>query len=381
MTVARAAADLFETSFGQIPSGVWSAPGRVNLIGEHTDYTGGYVMPFAIDQRAAIAARPRTDRHIRAAAAGLGMAEVALDDVRAGAPEGWLAYLAGAVRVAESAMGPGHGWDFALVSDVPVGAGLSSSAALTCCTLLAANDLDGWDHDRQVLALWAQEVENVIVGTPCGIMDQTASLLCAAGHVLFLDTRSLETTQIAWDTTAVGVSLMVTDTRAPHVLADGQYAQRRRWCEEAAAQLGIDSLRDADPSMLAAAGSSLPDDPAACARHVVSENARVLQARACLEAGDVRAVGPLLTSSHASLRDDMRVTVPRLDVAVESALEAGALGARMVGGGFGGSTLTLVDDDSIDAVRRAVDAAYSARDWQPPHHRMVSPSAGAARDA
>ncbi len=208
----------------------------------------------------------------------------------------------------------GHGWDLALVSDVPIGAGLSSSAALTCATLLAMNDLGGWSRDRQELAGWAQLVEHDVAGIPCGIMDQTASLQCAAGSVLFMDTRSLDLVQVPWPAPEVGFVLLVTNTNAPHMLVDGQYANRRQLCEEATALLGVPSLRDAALPDLDAAKDRLSAEQAACARHVISENARVLRVRQLLAEGRAMELGPELTASHASLRDDFRVTVPQLDM-------------------------------------------------------------------
>ena len=316
MSLAQDAARLFEDSFGARPAGVWSAPGRVNLIGEHTDYTGGYVMPLAIGQRAYLAARPRADRLVRAAATGRGTSEVSLDETGPSHPSGWLAYLAGAAWIRENAdasvTGPGHGWDLALVSDVPVGAGLSSSAAITCATLLAMNDLDDWSVGRQVLAGWGQRVENVVVGMPCGIMDQTASLLCEEGRVLFMDTRSLALDQVPWPTPDSGFAILVTNTNAPHLLVDGQYADRRRRCEEATAVIGVDALRDARIEDLSRVADALTPEQAACARHVITENERVLRTRALLAAGRAAEIGPELNASHASLRDDFRVTVPRV---------------------------------------------------------------------
>ena len=377
MTSPEQVGALFEEAFGTKPAGVWSAPGRVNLIGEHTDYTGGFVMPFAIAMRAQIAARPRTDGVVRAVALGRGSAAVSLTEVGLGRPGDWLGYLAGAAWVAEG--GDGRGWDLALASDVPIGGGLSSSAALTCAALLAMDDLAGWGLSRQDLAGLAQRVEHEVIGIPCGIMDQTASLRCQADHVLAMDTRTLEVTQVPWH--ADGLVLLVTDTRAPHVLADGQYAERRRLCEEAAAALGVPQLRDATMDMLTAAGDRLSPDQAACARHVIGENSRVLQTRDLLEAGLAAEIGPLLTASHASLRDDFRVTVPQLDTSVDAALSAGALGARMTGGGFGGSTLALVPEDRVMDVQAAIDAAFADNGFTPPVHFVTSPSAGARRDA
>lgn len=383
MTRSDEVAALFEATFGERPDGVWSAPGRVNLIGEHTDYTGGLVMPLAIEQRAFVAARPRTDRRVRGVALGYEEQDVALDDVALGHPTGWLAYLAGAAWVAQRARGAAdadHGWDLALLSDVPVGAGLSSSAALTCATLLAMDDLDGWGADRQELARWAQRVEHEVAGIPCGIMDQTASLQCTTGHVLYLDTRSGERVQVPWPAPETGFALLVTNTNAPHMLVDGQYADRRQRCEEATAILCVTSLRDATLADVEAAASRLTDDQAACARHVVSENARVLQARELLVDGRAMELGPVLTASHASLRDDFRVTVPQLDCAVDTALAAGSRGARMTGGGFGGCTIALVDADRADAIAGAIDTAFADAGFAAPEHFLAVPSAGAHRE-
>jgi galactokinase len=374
---------LFEESFGTTPTGVWSAPGRVNLIGEHTDYTDGFVMPLAIEQRAFIAASPRADRVVRAVASGHETQSVSLDDVGPGRPGGWLSYLAGAAWVAEHAracLGSDHGWDLALLSDVPVGAGLSSSAAITCATLLAMNDVDGWSVHRQELARWAQRVEHEVAGIPCGIMDQTASLQCTAGHVLFMDTRSQERVQVPWPAPETGFALLVTNTNAPHMLVDGQYADRRRLCEEATVLLGVPSLREATLVDLDEAAGRLSPDQAACARHVISENARVLRTRDLLASDLAMQLGPELTASHVSLRDDFRVTVPQLDCAVDAALTAGARGARMTGGGFGGCTIALVDTDGAAAAAAAIDIAFAAAGFTAPGHFLATPSAGARRE-
>jgi galactokinase len=377
-------AALFAETYGTQPTGVWSSPGRVNLIGEHTDYTGGFVMPLAIEERAYLAARPRSDRRIRAVASGRGLEEVDLDDVGPGRPKGWLAYLSGSAWVAEAnapdGARPGHGWDLALLSDVPVGAGLSSSAAITCATLLAMDELGGWQRPLAELARWGQQVENVVVGMPCGIMDQTASLLCTTGTVLFMDTESGAIEHVPWPASSDDAVLLVTNTNAPHVLADGQYADRRRQCEEATDVLGVPSLRSATLADLDSATARLTADQAACARHVITENARVLNVRALLEAGRISDVGPELTASHASLRDDFRVTVPQLDVSVAAALSAGAFGARMTGGGFGGCTIALVRREDIDDTAQAITAAFAVEAFTPPEHFVARPAQGGRRD-
>ena len=383
MTRAEQVGALFAEAFGGPPAGVWSAPGRVNLIGEHTDYTGGFVMPFAIDQRAHLAVRPRSDRVVAAVASGRGRAEVSLDDVGPGRPAGWLGYLAGAAWVGEQAgaVDPrdAHGWDLALLSDVPVGAGLSSSAAITCAALLAMNDLGGWARDGAELALWGQRVENTVVGIPCGIMDQSASLRCREGSVLFMDTESGAVEHVPWLPASQAV-ILVTDTRAPHALVDGQYASRRRLCEEATAILGRPSLRHATLADLDRHAAHLAPDQRACAHHVISENDRVLRVVSLLTQGRVHDVGKQLTASHASLRDDFRVTIPQLDVSVEAALAAGAHGARMTGGGFGGCTIALIDPAGAPEVSHAIDEAFAGHGFTAPEHFVAQPRQGARRD-
>jgi galactokinase len=374
MTSSKDVTSLFQNTFDAQTAGVWSAPGRVNLIGEHTDYTGGFVMPFAISQRAFVAVSPRTDGIVRAVARGRGAGQIAIRDVELGKPSDWLGYLAGAAWVADA----NNGWDIALASDVPIGGGLSSSAAITCAILLAMNDLSGWNLDRQELARLAQRVEHEVIGIPCGIMDQTASFQCIAGHVLMLDTRSLQITQVPWIGEERGLSLLVSDTQTPHQLVDGQYAMRRRSCEEAAVKLGVHQLRDADFDLIVRSSALLTDEEAACARHVTSENARVLQVRDLLEAGEPERIGPFLTASHASLRDDLRVTVPQLDITVTAALDAGALGSRMTGGGFGGCTLTLVTSDRVAQVQQAIDSALTSAGFISATHFVTTPAAGAA---
>jgi galactokinase len=374
------AATLFAQAFGVEPVGVWSAPGRVNLIGEHTDYTGGFVMPLAIAYRAFVAVSQRADRLIRATARGHGTQTISLDDVGPLHPAGWLAYLSGSAWIRTADGAGGHGWDIALTSDVPIGAGLSSSAAITCATLLAMDELDAGGRSRAKLARLGQAVENDVVGMPCGIMDQTASLLCTPGHILFMDTRSGSLEQVPWPAHDEDVVLLVTNTNAPHVLADGQYATKRRLCEEATVSLGVGSLRDASLADLRASEGRLTAEQAACARHVITENARVLRVRELLMSGHLPQVGPELTASHASLRDDFRVTVPQLDVSVEAALASGALGARMTGGGFGGCTIALVQRDQATPTIDAIDTAFAENGFTAPTHFVTVPEAGAHRE-
>ncbi|WP_019812182.1 galactokinase, partial [Saccharomonospora halophila] len=355
-TRADTAAELFTETFGRAPDGVFSAPGRVNVIGEHTDYNDGFVLPMALPHAVTVAAGRRVGPRVRVLSRQQPGAPESLDlGAEPGAVTGWPAYVAGVVWSLRT-----HGFDLGGVDlvvdgDVPAGAGLSSSAALECAVASALADLFGIAAGPAELARLAQRAENDFVGMPCGVMDQMASMTCTAGHLLFLDTRSLGTEQVAFAPAAHGRTLLVVDTRAPHRLVDGEYADRRRACEKAASALGVRALRDFTTDTLPDVLSRLDgESQRRRVRHVVTENERVSRVVARLRAGELDAVGPLLTESHTSLRDDYEVTVPELDTAVDTALEAGALGARMTGGGFGGCVIALVPTDRADAVREAV---------------------------
>jgi galactokinase len=265
------------------------------------------------------------------------------------------------------------GADIEVESDVPIGAGLSSSAALECALALAIDELVGLGLDRPTLARIARRAENEFVGVPSGILDQSASLLCTAGHALLLDCRDGSTEQVAFDAAAAGLTLLVIDTRAHHELGDGQYAVRKRQCEEACEALEIDSLRDATPDDLERLDGVLQRR----ARHIVTENDRVHEVAGLLRAGELGALGAVLLASHASMRDDYEISAPELDVAVDAAAEAGAIGARMTGGGFGGSAIALVED--ADTVRDAVEAAFARKNYTAPAFLEAVPSAGASR--
>jgi galactokinase len=372
------AATLFAQRFGQRPQGAWRAPGRVNLIGEHTDYNEGFVLPFAISAGVRVAAARRDDRMIALASLQAPDDDVtlALDSLAPDSVDGWASYPAGvawALREAGYRIG---GASIAIDSDVPLGAGLSSSAALECAVALTLTELYGLTVPRPQLAALAQHAENDFVGAPTGIMDQSASLLCQAGHALLLDCRSGIGTAVPLDPAATGLALLVIDTRARHYLADGGYADRRQACEDAAQALGVRSLRDVtDSSELADLNPLLRQR----ARHVVTENSRVLVTADLLRASAFARVGPLLTASHASLRDDFEVSWPEADVAVEAAMGAGACGARMTGGGFGGSIIALVPAEHDTQVRAAVLTEFSKRGWPKPICTDVLPSAGARR--
>jgi len=378
--VADRAAEEFRARHGAEPAGVWHAPGRVNLMGEHTDYNEGWVLPFALDRGVVVAAARRGDHvlDIRSRQAPGDPVSVPLTSLDAGSVTGWAAYPAGvawAMRAAGHAVG---GASLVIDSDLPRGGGLSSSAALECATALALADLYEVSTPRRELARLAQRAENEMAGVPCGIMDQTASLLSEARHALLLDCRTGESTPVPFDPAAAGLALLVMDTGARHALTDGGYALRRQECEQAARALGVSSLRDvADATQVSGIA-----DPVLSrrARHVITDNQRVHAAVALLEAGDLAGLGPVLDASHVSLRDDFEVSWPRADAAVAAAERAGALGARMVGGGFGGSVIALVPASEVNAVFfGSVAAQFTRRGWPPPRCLAAPPAAGASR--
>lgn len=324
----------------------WSAPGRINLIGEHTDYNAGFVLPFALPQRTTVAASlvDGPSWTVRSSAQTEPV-EFTLDE----RVDGWASYVAGVVWALTEAGVSVPPARIEVSSDVPIGAGLSSSAALECATMGALLDLAGALPDWP-LSRWpatAQRAENAYAGVPCGIMDQSAVTLCQPGHALFLDCRSGVVEQVPCP-----LEVLVIDTRAPHRHVDNEYARRRSVCEAAAQTLGLTSLREV--TSLDEALARLPDDVSRRrVRHVVTENARVLETVAALRSG--QPIGPLLTASHVSLRDDFEVSAPELDLAVDTVLAAGADGARMTGGGFGGCAIVLTAEPA-----RAVDAVVEA---------------------
>jgi galactokinase len=359
-------------------AGAWFAPGRVNLIGEHTDYNEGFVLPFALAQGITATASRREDGMLAVTSGQAGGAPVAvaLAALAPGSVTGWAAYPAGvAWALREAGYHPG-GAAIAFGSDLPSGAGLSSSAALECATALALTGLYGRRVPLPELAALARRAENDFAGIPTGIMDQSASLLCQAGHALLLDCRSGQATEVPLPLAGAGLTILVIDTRVRRALSDGRYGERRRECEEAARALGVPSLRDVTDSP---APGQLPPLLARRARHVVTENARVLQTVDLLRAGDVRGCGPLLTASHASLRDDFEISWPQADAAVQAAVAGGALGARMTGGGFGGSVIALAEAASADRVRAAVTDIFTRNGWHRPSFSAALPSPAARR--
>ncbi|GHB18468.1 galactokinase [Streptomyces chryseus] len=382
--VAAAVAERFTALYGAEPDGVWAAPGRVNLIGEYTDFNDGFVLPLALPHTAVAAVRRRDDGVLRLHSADVdgGVVQLRADDLAppADGGGGWAAYPAGVVWALREAGHPVGGADVHLASTVPTGAGLSSSAALEVVTALALNDLYALRLSGDRLAVAAQRAENAFVGVPCGIMDQTASACCTQGHALHLDTRDLTRRQVPFDLAAHGLELLVVDTRVKHALGDGAYAERREGCEAGARALGVRALRDVPYAGLADALASLGDERTRrYVRHVVTENHRVERVIAHLDDGAPRAVGPLLTEGHASLRDDLRVSCAELDLVVRTANAAGALGARMTGGGFGGSAIVLVESAASDTVTKSVGAAFESTGLTPPRVFPALPSPGALR--
>ncbi|WP_410809950.1 galactokinase [Micromonospora sp. 067-2] len=380
--VAERAAAGFVEQYADRAAGRWAAPGRVNLIGEHTDYNEGFVLPFALPLRTVVAAdRQDGDRWtVWSELSGETITFGADDVAEPGRVTGWGAYVAGVVWALREAGHQVPGARLAIASDVPLGAGLSSSAALESAVLAALLDLGGLELPTERQPRLAQRAENVYVGAPTGIMDQSAAIRCRAGHALFLDCRDESVEHIPFDLDAAGLAVLVIDSRAPHRHADGEYAARRRSCEAAAGALGVTALRDVTVDQLDAALARLDDEETRRrVRHVVTEDQRVLDTVALLRAGRVRDIGPLLTASHVSMRDDFEITVPEIDTAVEAALAAGALGARMTGGGFGGCVLALVEADRSDEVAAAVTAAYAERGFTAPDTVPVVPAPGATR--
>lgn len=399
---ARRAAELFRECYGKEPDGIWAAPGRVNLIGEHTDYNGGLCLPIALPHRTYVALAKRGDTTVRV------VSDVNPDDVgetdlgglAAGDVDGWAAYPVGvAWALREAGLDGVQGFDAAFSSCVPLGSGLSSSAAMTCSTALALDDVyalgfGGSDAGRVTLINAAIASENDMAGASTGGLDQNASMRCTQGHAIRLDCRpgltALESVeQEPFDLARYGLELLVLDTRAPHQLNDGQYEARRTMCEEAARLLGAANLREVADAVNASA------DPAAAlddvlaklddgtmrkrVRHVVTEIGRVDAFIDAFAQGDIETAGALFDASHNSLRDDYEVTVPELDVAVDVARDSGAYGARMTGGGFGGSIIALVNAGASERIAQRIADEFERRGFRAPRALPAAAAAAAQR--
>jgi galactokinase len=354
-----------------MPAVAASAPGRVNLMGEHTDYNGGLCLPLALPRRTTVSLTPRNDRL-------LGLHSAQQDDAWEGSveerPEGWPAYVAGVVGGLRDEGYAVPGFDATIDSDVPLGAGLSSSAALECAIAVAVARLVGLtldDPTRRRLAEVCRRAENDYVGAPTGGMDQIVAMLARPDHALLLDFAVDSVTPVALPLDGAGLVLLVIDTRVSHALTDGSYGDRRSECAAAARALGVDEVSQAEP----AAVEALADDVLRRrARHVLSENARVVQAVELIGTDDWTGLGAVLDASHTSMRDDFEISCPELDLAVASARTAGALGARMTGGGFGGSAVALVPGTRIDQLERVVTAAFADADLREPAYLVATPS-------
>lgn len=374
------AAGVFREAFGTSPDGVWAAPGRVNLIGGHTDYNGGLVLPFAIDQRTQAAIGRRSDGRVRicSAQAPGDLIEIDAAELEEGHPSGWGAYVAGVLWTLRTTAG----FDIAIDSRISLGSGLSSSAALICAVGLGLNEILELGHSRRELARLTQRTENEYVGAQTGGMDQIASLLCTAGHALLYDAREDTIDQIPFDPVGAGLRILAVDTTVRHGHIYGTYSERRAECEEASRILGVDLLRSVSVNDLEPALERLGDARLIKrVRHVVTENQRVVDTAVALAAKDWSDTGRLLTAAHASIRDDFEASCPELDLAVDTLLSAGALGARMTGGGFGGTAVSLMPHQQADSAHVAVHAAFADHGFRPPRTFTVVPSAGARRIA
>ena len=365
----------FLETFGEEPDLVAAAPGRVNLIGEHIDYSEGFVLPFAIKDRTLVAARKRDDSIVRVASAQRRNKIISVDinEVKPGLKGEWERYALGVLW----SMGVKSGVDLLIDGHVPLGAGLSSSAALECSVATAMNHLFDMGFSLEELARLTQKAENQYVGVPCGIMDQSVSLMATNGFALLLDCRDLSTRNIPFDVASHGLELLIIDTQAHHALTDGGYAERRASCESVAAKLGVKSMRELTKEQLDSSRDKLSESEYIRARHAVTEMKRVLDCVEALASEDFTQVGQLLNQSHNSLRDDYTVSCPELDTAVEASLAAGALGARMVGGGFGGSAIALIQVSKTSQTISAVEKAFADKKFKAPRFFTSLPSQGA----
>ena len=369
----------FRERFGYEPAGVWSAPGRANLIGEHTDYNNGFVLPFGIDRRTYVALGQRDDRGCRITSSFSDeVIEIELTDAK---PEGldWALYPLGVAWVMSE--NQKSGFDVFIDSDVPIGAGLSSSAAVECSMALALNDVWGAGKSAIELALIGQRAENEVVGAPTGIMDQTASMMARSDGAVLIDCKTLETTQVDLGLDEKDLIVAVIDTRVSHRHSDGGYRSRREACEKGAAIMEVESLRELEISDLPKAQELMDDVTYRRVRHIVTENQRVLQSVSALADARMDELGELLLASHASMRDDFEISITELDVAVETAMAVGAVGSRMTGGGFGGAAIAIIHKDKLKELESRVLEVFAERGFGTPRVFAVTPSQGARKEA
>ena len=366
----------FQELFGRKAEVLAEAPGRVNLIGEHIDYSEGFVLPFAIADRTYATIARNNDGLVRIASQQRKNRIFTIDikDVKPGSAGDWEKYVLGVIWT----LGISSGVDILVDGTVPSGAGLSSSAALECSVAVGLNALFGLEKSLEDLARATQKAENDYVGMPCGIMDQSVSLMGREGAALLLDCRDLSTESVPFDVASAGLELLIIDTQAHHALVDGGYAERRASCESVAAKFSIPSMRHLTMEILDSRKSEITETEYIRARHAVTEIQRVKDAVAALKSSDFTTLGRLINESHFSLRDDYTVSCPELDVAVDASLAAGALGSRMVGGGFGGSAIALIKADQIDSVKAAIKSAYATKGFKAPRFFTSLPSAGAS---
>lgn len=379
-SLAERTQDLFASVMGYRPIGVWSAPGRVNLIGEHTDYNDGFALPMAINRRTAVAVGFRDDRRVRVTSSfDPEVVEIDMDAISAGSVSGWSAYPLGVVW-ALNPPADARGVDLVIDSSVPVGAGLSSSAAIECAVAVALTELWELHLTPMQLARVGQKAENDIVGAPTGLMDQIASMHGQRDHAVLIDCRELSATPIELGFDDQDLVLLVIDTQVRHSHATGGYKERRASCESACTVLGIGSLRDLTVDDLAGIESRLSDVEFRRVRHVVTENERVVTVARLVQSDGPRAIGTLLDESHVSMRDDYEISTVELDCAVEVSRSAGAIGSRMTGGGFGGAAIALVPNSLAEVVSEAVADEFARRGYSRPDVFTVTPAEGARRD-
>jgi galactokinase len=368
-------ASKFQEIFGKAPEIIASAPGRVNLIGEHVDFLDGFVLPFAISNATTVAIARNNENKIRCASSQKKGAVSTIDcaNIAPKSGEAWTRYPIGVLW----SLGIDSGLDVLVDGQVPLGAGLSSSAALECAVATSINELFNLGLTLPELARAAPRAENIYVGMPCGIMDQSVSLMATQGNALLLDTRNLSIEQIPFDIAPLGLELLVIDTQVHHALVDGGYAERRASCEKAISDLGITSLRDITITDFVVRKSELDEKTYLRAFHGITEMKRVLDAVSLLKAGDFVGFGEIVTAAHISLRDNYTVSCPELNLAVDTALKFGALGSRMIGGGFGGSAIALIKAKDSELIKNEIKSAFMAARYKSPRFFSALPSSGA----